>query len=60
LVNNLQFAAQTYHQQVRRRGNFWRVAAPAAGILLLAGPVTLAYALCLFEPLVQLWRDLAQ
>jgi len=60
LVNNLQFVALTYHQQARRRENFWRVAAPAAGMLLLAGPVTLVYALCLFEPLVQLWKDLAR
>jgi type II secretory pathway component PulF len=60
LANHLQFAAQTYRQQAHRRRNFWRVAAPAAGILLLAGPVTLVYGLCLFGPLVQLWKDLAQ
>jgi hypothetical protein len=58
LANNLQFAAQTGQRQVQRRMNFWRVAAPAAGYLLIAGPVTLLYALCLFEPLVQLWKDL--
>jgi hypothetical protein len=60
LANHLQFAAQTYRQQARRRGNFWRAAAPAAGTLLLAGPVALLYGLCLFEPLAQLWKDLAQ
>ena len=60
LANNLQFAAQTGRRQVQRRLNFWRVAAPAAGYLFIAGPVTLLYALCLFEPLVQLWKDLGR
>jgi type II secretory pathway component PulF len=59
LPDILKFVSDTYLQKAQRQAAAYRIAVPALIGALLGGSVVFVYALCVFLPYVQLFRDLS-